>query len=143
MRRTSLALFAFALAGLALGACTKEHDALLGSFPLPVISEARLVDPQSVQLEWSVADAAGVDEYRVYVGIYANLGFAVLDSMAFFEAAPTTRYLYVDPGLSYVDEDLCDQVGLCDSLYTYTYFRVSAVRGGSEGVPGPRVFITP
>lgn len=137
-----LALMLMLLA-LALGSCTKEHEELVGGFPLPRITTAQRVDPESVQLEWSVEDAAGVDEYRVYVGLYANIGYAVLDSMAFWQATDQPELLYEDPGLAYVDSSLCEQAGLCDSLYAYTYFRVSAVRGGSEGVPGPRAFVTP
>jgi len=131
------------LVALALGSCSKEHEELVGGFPLPRITTAQRVDAESVQLEWSVEDAAAVDEYRVYVGLYANLGYAVLDSMAFWQATDQPELLYEDPGLAYVDSALCEQAGLCDSLYAYTYFRVSAVRAGSEGVAGPRAFITP
>ena len=130
---------------LALGACSNEHGELLDAFPLPRIDEARLTGPESVNLSWNIPDAGGVEEYRVYVGIYANLGYTVLDQME--EVAVTTdpSYLYTDPLLDELNYEidglfLCDDFLLCDSLYTYTYFRVSAVRGGEEGVPGPRTF---
>lgn len=142
-RRTLAIALACTAFTLALGSCSKEHDELLSRFPLPMITGAQRVDAESVQLDWTVEDAADVEEYRLYVGLYANLGFAVLDSMAFYASTASTSFLYEDPGLAYVDEELCEEAGLCDSLYAYTYFRVSAVRDGEEGVPGPRAFVTP
>ena len=140
MRRNITVPALFAVLALTLGACSKEHGELIGDFPLPQVQSAQLADAQSVQLEWDVPDADGVDEYRIYVGIYANLGYAELDTMALHGSTTETSYLYVDPGLAHVDEALCESALLCDSLYKYSYFRVSAVRGGSEGVPGPRAF---
>ncbi len=140
MRRILIGTALFVALALALGACSKEHGELVGDFPLPRIESARLADAQSVQLEWNVPDAAGVEEYRVYVGLYANLGYAVLDTMALEGSTTETSYLYIDPGLAFVDSALCATAFLCDSLYKYSYFRVSAVRGGVEGVPGPKIF---
>jgi hypothetical protein len=128
-----------------LGACSNEHGELLDAFPLPTIHEARMTGPESVTLNWDLPDAGSVEEYRVYVGVYANLGYTELDEMQ--EVAVTTEpsYLYSDPLLDEVNYEIdglfmCDDLGLCDSLFKYTYFRVSAVRGGAEGVPGPRIF---
>lgn len=150
MRRSLITLGAFLTLGLLLGACSKEHGELLSSFPLPLISEAKLASAESVQLTWSVDDPIGVEEYRIYAGIYANLGFSELDTMSLAGTATGTSYLFEDEDLDEVnpwigndgenDIYLCDDFGLCDSLYRYTYFRVSAVRGGLEGQPGPRVF---
>lgn len=133
------------LLALLLGACSNEHGELLADFPLPTIDEARLTGPESVTLNWSVPDAAGVEEYRVYVGVYANLGYTVLDEMEQVDVTSEPSYLYTDPLLDEVNYEidglfLCDDLGLCDSLFKYTYFRVSAVRAGEEGVPGPRIF---
>ncbi|MBM4119066.1 hypothetical protein FJ251_15290 [bacterium] len=140
-------LLALALAGLTLllGSCSKEHEDLLTVLegPVPKITLAQRLDPESVQLEWTVPNAGGVDEYRLYVGLYVNLGYAVLDSMAFWQATSEPELLYEDPGLAYVDPVLCEQAGLCDSLYVYTYFCVSAVRGGEESLLSPPAFITP
>lgn len=140
MQSKRFGLILFALFVLLAGACSKEHGELLNGFPLPRISEARLTGPESVQLRWSVQDAASVEEYRLYVGIYANLGYAALDTMTLAAATDADSYVYVDTALDSISEEYCDQAQLCDSLYRYTYFRVSAVRGGFEGVPGPRVF---
>ncbi len=141
--RMLLLALAFTASLLALGSCSKEHEELLADFPLPVITSAQRVGTESVQLEWRVADAAGVDEYRLYVGLYANLGFTELDVDSLYTATAATSYLYEDPGLAYIDEDLCAEIGLCDTLYTYAYFRVSAVRAGAEGLRGPRAFVAP
>jgi hypothetical protein len=143
LRRTLLLALAFTALALALGSCSKEHEELLNAFPLPMITSAQRVDAESVQLEWSVEDAATVEEYRLYVGLYANLGFTELDVDSLYTATTATSFLYEDPGLAYVDDELCAEAGLCDTLYTYAFFRVSAVRDGVEGVPGPRAFITP
>ncbi len=145
MRRTQMLGTLFALLALALGACSNEHGELLDAFPLPMIESAQMTGPEAVTVSWDLPDPGGVEEYRVYVGVYANLGYTVLDDMQ--QTAITTEpgYLYTDPLLDEVNYEIdgifmCDDLGLCDSLYKYTYFRVSAVRGGVEGVPGPRVF---
>ena len=143
MRRSLSTPSAFVLVLLAaiLGACTQENDPLGERFPLPVITEARQVDSQTVQLAWNAPNPEGVDEFRLYVGLYANLGFTVLDVDSLYTTTSETSYTYVDPGLAFVDSGLCEQAGLCDTLAAYAYFRVSAVRAGVESDPGPRAFI--
>ncbi len=130
---------------LALGACSNDHGELLDAFPLPQLDAAQMTGPESVALSWNLPDAGSVEEYRVYVGIYANLGYTELDDMREVDVTTEPNYLYSDPLLDEVNYEIdgifmCDDLGLCDSLYKYTYFRISAVRGGVEGVPGPRVF---
>ena len=144
-RRMLLLALAFTALTLVLGSCSKEHEDVLAVLeaPVPRITSAQRMDTESVQLEWTVADAAGVDEYRLYVGLYANLGFTELDVDSLYTTTTETSYLYEDPGLAYVDADLCEQAGLCDTLYTYAYFCVSAVRGGNESLLSPPAFITP
>ena len=142
-QRMILLALAFAALTVALGSCSKEHEELFGGEGPPRITSAQRMGTESVQLEWTAPDAAGVDEYRLYVGLYVNLGYAVLDTMAFYEATAASDFLYEDPGLATVDADLCEQFGICDTLYTFAYFCVSATRDGSEGPLSPPAFITP
>jgi len=133
MRQTILLLVLVLAAGLA--GCGKQHGDLLESFPLPRLSEATLVAGDEVHLAWSLTDTAGVDQYKIYVGLYVYGA----ETVAVFDSTTAMEYDYIDANLSQIDPDLC-AVGACDSVYKYTYFQISAVRGGVEGVAGPRLF---
>jgi hypothetical protein len=133
MRQTILLLVLV----LALGftGCGKQHGDLLTSFPLPLLDEATLIAGDEVHLAWSLADTVGVERYKIYVGLYVYGA----EAAAVFDSTTAMEFDYVDANLSQVDPDLC-AVGACDSVYKYTYFQISAVRGGVEGAPGPRQF---
>ena len=140
----TLALFLIMALLLGAASCSKEHGELLDSFAaIPELTEARLggANADSVYLSWTYPHAADVDEYRIYVGIYINFGYAEFDELIFTGLATTdTSFVYYDEYLPYEDEELCEQFGLCDSIYKYTYFRISAMVGGEEGKLGWRFF---
>ncbi len=138
--RTLALFFGLALL-LGLGSCSKEHGDLIADFPaMPEITGARLAgaEADSVYLSWTYAGARAVDEYRIYVGVRVNYGYGIFDTLGFWAATGEQNFAYQDPGLASVDPDLCEQFGVCDSAYKYAYFRVSAVVGGEEGIPGWR-----
>ena len=140
MRQSGLLLILILLT--ALIGCT-QHEDWVGDFPLPVLGQAQLhgANADSVHLTWTATDPGGVEQYMVYVGLHVDLGFATWDSLALADSTTATEFQYHDTALPAIDEDLCESVGMCDSLYKYTYFRISAVRGGAEGAAGPRRFV--
>lgn len=128
--------------------CSTKHGDLVSSLPiLPEITEARLGGEvvNRVELSWTYADDHLMDEddvYNVYVGLRVVFGASVFDTLSASPAGSTsdTEFSYMNTNLGLPAEDLCDEAGLCDPLYTYTYFRVSAVIDGVETVAGHRVF---
>jgi hypothetical protein len=154
------------LLGLALG-CSREHEKMLGSFPvLPVITEATLFteagdvvpddeqvyvagngdtlqvgDPllQRVRLRWEMPDGSEPDSFRVYVGLLYENPYATVDTIAWHANVAGMEYVYQDPSLALRDPVTCDMIGMCDSLYTYAYFRISAVSAGEDGLRSRRV----
>jgi hypothetical protein len=96
-----------------------------------------------VHLTWSYVDHATVDEYRVYVGLYIDFGYGVFDTLVLEGTTADREFFYDDPGLALESEEICEALDLCDPLYTYTQFRVTAVNNGLESVASEKAFPTP
>ena len=129
---------------VALAGCSKKHNDLILTFPeIPVVTLADMNQSHdSVHITWTFEDAAQVTEYRVYVGLYLEGFFGVYDETVLAGTATVQEYFYDDPGLLIINENLCNQIGMCGEAWTYTQFRVTAVVNGIETPASARVFPT-
>ncbi len=144
-----LILIPVLLAVVAFAGCSKKHNDLMITFPeIPVVTTANMNQSHDhVTLNWTFSDHSNVTEYRVYVGLYLEGFFGVYDetTLAHTTNAQETadqQYIYADPGLLIINEELCNQIGMCGEAWTYTQFRVTAIVNGVETIASERVFPT-